>query len=258
MCHTRDGFSRIDFTLKKNTRPPRAHTVSTGPRYFHVSVRSASTNIGDHRGKPRQRRIERKATRLGEREREKEGRDGFFSFCTEFWMDIRLSHDRTTLSWEDWFVRSACWRIGAAVYTNAYFFHLVYSRTYSVSFPSMLKQARFRGKGGQLDVTWMNMKEFRGKTFVWNGKMIIYFMRIYKRLKEWMYQWNTIIFSSFQVLKIRMEVWNQRDPMITYWNASWKLINIVFNENADLDNGFVTAVVLGKFTSCEILYIRST
>lgn len=71
MCHTRDGFSRIDFTLKKNTRPPRAHTVSTGPRYFHVSVRSASTNIGDHRGKPRQRRIERKATRLGERERER-------------------------------------------------------------------------------------------------------------------------------------------------------------------------------------------
>lgn len=59
-----------------------------------------------------------------------------------------------------------------------------------------------------------------------------------------MYQWNTIIFSSFQVLKIRMEVWNQRDPMITYWNASWKLINIVFNENADLDNGFVTAVFL--------------
>lgn len=46
--------------------------------------------------------------------------------------------------------------------------------------------------------------------------------------------------------------------MITYWNASWKLINIVFNKNADLDNGFVTAVVLGKFTSCEILYIRST
>lgn len=82
-CVIREMDSRVSISRReKNTRPPRAHTVSTGPRYFHVSVRSASTNIGDHRGKPRQRRMERKATRSGEREREREGRDGFFSFCT--------------------------------------------------------------------------------------------------------------------------------------------------------------------------------
>lgn len=58
-------------------------------------------------------------------------------------------------------------------------------------------------------------------------------------------------FLSFKKFK-----WNCE---IGEWNASWRWINIIFNENADLDNSFVTASVLGKFnTSREILYIRST
>lgn len=125
MCRTRDGFSRIDFTLKKNTRPPRARTVSTGPRYFHVSVRSPSTNIGDHRGKPRQRRIERKATRSGERERG-EGEGERWILLVLYWiLNGHPPFSRSNHALVRRLIRAKRvlknWSIGAA-YPHAYFF----------------------------------------------------------------------------------------------------------------------------------------
>lgn len=62
------------------------------------------------------------------------------------------------------------------MYTNAYFFHLVYSRTYSVSFPSMLKQARFRGKGGTIrrDVNEYERISWKDFRLEWKNDYLFY------------------------------------------------------------------------------------
>lgn len=118
MCHTREMDSRVSISRVGE----KYATATSHASWSTLLSRFRSVGVDEDRGSSRETqtktRIERKATR-----REKKGETGFFSFCTEFWMDIRLSHDRATLVRRLIRANRVPRNWSVAVYTRV-FFHL--------------------------------------------------------------------------------------------------------------------------------------